>query len=194
MEGWAANPQLIMKILLIALVLCLPVFATEEDKVALRNLKAIYEKAIASRDLASLKPHLAADFTAVMITADEVKGFDGILAYWKKVEDFIGKDGTYQVTVDADDTIFEGNIAIAKGRANEKTVSGGENIDFVSKWTAIARKEGGEWKLVRLQASIDPIGNPIIKALQGYQSGFIGLAALVGGLIIGRLLPRRKAA
>lgn len=183
-----------MKILLLALVLLLPVFATEEDKVALRNLKAVYEKAIASRDLAALKPHLAADFTAVMITADEVKGSDGILAYWKKVEDFLGKDGTYQVTIDADDTIFEGNIAIAKGRANEKTVRGGENIDFVSKWTAIARKEGGEWKLVRIQASIDPIGNPIIKALQGYQSGFIGLAALVGGLIIGRLLPRRKAA
>lgn len=183
-----------MKIIPLLLALCLPVLAAEEDKVALRNLKSIYEKAIASRDLAALKPHLAADFTAVMITADEVKGYDGILAYWKKVEDFLGKDGTYQVTIDPDDTIFEGNIAIAKGRAGEKTVRGGKNIDFVSKWTAIARKEGGEWKLVRIQASIDPVGNPIIKALQGYQQWFVGLAALVAGLIIGRLLPRRKAA
>lgn len=194
MEGWQANPRTDMKVIPILLALCLPVLATEEDKVALRNLSAIYEKAIASRNLSALKPHLAADFTAVMITADEVKGFDGILSYWKKVEDFLGKDGTYQVTIEPDETIFEGNIAIAKGRTKENAVRSGKTLDFVSQWTAIARKEGGEWKLVRIQASIDPVGNPIIKALQGYQQWFIGLAALVGGLIIGRLLPRRKNA
>ena len=182
-----------MKIISLLLALCLPVLATEEDKVALRKLSAVYEKAIANRDLAALKPHLAADFTAVMITADEVKGFDGILAYWKKVEEFLGKNGTYQVTVDPDDTIFEGNIAIAKGRAKEHAVRSGKTLDFISQWTAIARKEGGEWKLVRIQASIDPVGNPLIKALQGYKEWFIGVAALVGGLIIGRLLPRRKS-
>ncbi len=181
-----------MKSLILLIVLCLPAFANEEDKQALRNLRDVYEKAIASRDLAALKPHLAADFTAVMITAEEIKGYDGTLEYWKKVEGFIGKDGTYQVKVDPDDTIFEGNIAIAKGRANEHAVRGGTTLDFVSQWTAIARKEGGVWKLVRIQASIDPVGNPIITALQGYKQWFIGLGALVGGLVIGRLLPRKR--
>ena len=129
-----------------------------------------------------------------MITADEITGYDGILSYWKKVEDFLGPDGTYQVSVDPDEkTIFEGNIAIAKGRAKEQVVRGGKHLDFTSQWTAIARKEGDAWKIVRIQASIGiPIGNPIITALQGYQQWLIGLAALLGGLIIGRLLPRRK--
>lgn len=194
MEGWQANPELIMKILTLLIALSLPVLASEQDKDALRNLRGIYEKAIANRDLSSLKPHLAADFTAVMITADEVKGYDGILNYWKKVEDFIGKDGAYQVTIDPDDTIFEGNIAIAKGRAKEHAVRNGKVLDFTTQWTAIARKEGDAWKLVRIQASIDPVGNPIIAVLQGYKQWMIGLFALVGGLIIGRLLPRRKAA
>lgn len=183
-----------MKILTLLIALSLPLLASEQDKEALRALRSTYEKAIASRDLSSLKPHLAADFTAVMITADEVKGMDGILNYWKKVEDFLGKDGTYQVTIDPDDTIFEGNIAIAKGRAKEHVVRSGKTIDFTSQWTAIARKEGEAWKLVRIQASIDPIGNPIIGVLQGYKQWFIGLGALLGGLLIGRLLPRRKAA
>ena len=58
----------------------------------------------------------------------------------------------------------------------------------------IARKEGAEWKIVRIQASIDPIRNPIISALQGYKHWLIGLGALIGGLVIGRLLPRRKSA
>jgi ketosteroid isomerase-like protein len=183
-----------MKILSLLIALCLPVLANEQDKDALRNLRGVYEKAIANRDLASLKPHLAADFTAVMITADEVKGYDGILNYWKKVEDFIGKDGTYQVTIDPDDTIFEGNIAIAKGRAKEHAIRNGKVLDFITQWTAIARKEGDTWKLVRIQASMDPVGNPIIAALQGYTNWMIGIAAVVVGLIIGRLLPRRNAA
>jgi ketosteroid isomerase-like protein len=181
-----------MKLLTLLIALTLPVLATEQDKDALRNLKGIYEKAIATRDLSLLKPHLAADFTAVMITADEVKGFDGILSYWTKVEDFLGKDGTYQVTIDPDDTIFEGNIAIAKGQAREHAVRSGKVLDFTSKWTAIARKEGEAWKIVRLQASIDPVGNPIITALQGYKDWLIGLAALIGGVVVGRFLPRRK--
>lgn len=183
-----------MKFLPLLIALCLPVLASEEDKEALRNLRGIYEKSIANRDLNALKPHLAENFTAVMITADEVKGFDGILSYWKKVEDFIGKDGTYQVSIDPDETIFEGNIAIAKGRAREHAVRNGKTIKFTSQWTAIARKDGDAWKLVRIQASIDPVGNPIIAVLQGYKQWLIGLAALIGGLVIGRLLPRRKAA
>ena len=181
------------KILSLIILLSAHLLATEEDKVALRNLRDVYQQAIAKRDLAALKPHLAADFTAVMITADEVKGYDGILSYWKRVEEFIGKDGTYQVSVEPDDTIFEGNIAIAKGRAREHVVRSGKTLDFTSQWTAIARKEGAGWKLVRIQASIDPVKNPIISALQGYKQWLIGVAALVGGIVIGRFLPRRKS-
>jgi ketosteroid isomerase-like protein len=172
----------------------MPLAASEEDKQALRNLRGIYEQAIAKRDLAALKPHLAADFSAVMITADEVKGFDGIQSYWKKVEDFLGKDGTYQVTIEPDDTIFDGNIAIAKGRAKEHVIRSGKTLDFTSVWTAVARKEGADWKIVRIQASIDPVGNPIIAVLQGFKTWLIGGVSLLVGLVIGRLLPRRKAA
>jgi hypothetical protein len=67
-------------------------------------------------------------------------------------------------------------------------------LDFTSQWTAIARKEGDAWKIIRIQASIDPVGNPIIAALQGYKQWLIGGAALLAGLILGRLLPRRKSA
>ncbi len=183
-----------MKTILLLITLALPVFADEADKEALRNLRGIYENAIASRDLSQIKPHLAADFTAVMITADEVKGYDGITAYWKKVEDFLGTGGTYQVTVEPDDTLFEGNLAIAKGRAKEHVVRSGKTLDFTSVWTAIARKEGGAWKIVRIQASIDPVGNPIIGVLQGAKLWIYSGIALVAGIIAGILLARRKRA
>lgn len=161
-----------------------------DDKQALRDLKAIYEKAIATKDLELIKPHLAPDFTAVMITADEVKDYDGIKAYWKKVEEFIGKDGTYTVSIVPDDTLFEGNIAIAKGIANEKVIRKGKNIEILTKWTAIARKEGETWKLVRIQATIDPVKNPIVTALGKARLWITGAVAAVAGLLIGLLLRR----
>jgi ketosteroid isomerase-like protein len=181
-----------MKTLLVLLALCLPSFSSEEDKEALRNLRGIYEQAIVARDFSALKPHLASDFTAVMITADEVKGYDGILAYWKKVEGFLGEKGTYKVTIEPDDTTFEGNLALAKGRALEQVTRSGKAFVFTTQWTAIARKEGGAWKLVRLQATIDPVGNPIVASIQRMKLWTIGVVMLLGGFVIGRLLPRRK--
>ncbi len=182
-----------MKTLLILFFLTLlPAFSQEADKQALRDLKATYEKAIAAGDLATIEPYLADDFTAVMITADEVEDYDGIKAYWKKVTDFIGEDGTYTVSIEPDDTIFEGNIAIAKGTAKEHVVRNGKTIDLVSKWTAIARKEGETWKLVRIQASIDPVGNPIITELNKAKLWITGAIAAVASLLIGWLLGRRQ--
>jgi ketosteroid isomerase-like protein len=181
-----------MKSLLLLLVLCLPVLASEEDKEALRKLRGIYEQAIAARDLSALQPHLAADFSGVMITADEVKGFQGVLDYWKKVEGFIGDKGTYKVTLDPDDTLFEGNLAIAKGRALEQVTRGGKSFEFTSQWMAVARKEGEAWKLVRIHAAIDPVGNPIIGSLQGMTKWIIGGVCALAGLLLGRLLPRKR--
>lgn len=179
-------------IILLLLLTALPAFAREADKQALRDLKSTYEKAIAEKDLDLIKPHLADDFTAVMITADEVKDYDGIKAYWKKVEEFIGEDGTYTVSVEPDDTIFEGNIAIAKGIAKEHVVRSGKNIDLTSKWTAIARKEDKTWKLVRIQASIDPVKNPIVTTLNKGILWITGAVAAVVGLLVGLLFSRRK--
>lgn len=106
--------------------------------------------------------------------------------------DFIGEDGTYTVSIEPDDTIFEGNIAIAKGTAKEHVVRNGKTIDLVSKWTAIARKEGETWKLVRIQASIDPVGNPIITELNKAKLWITGAIAAVASLLIGWLLGRRQ--
>jgi ketosteroid isomerase-like protein len=192
MEGSQTNPRKTMKTLALLLLLALPVSAQEEDKQALRDLKAVYEKAIATKDLDLLKPHLASDFTAVMITADEVKDYEGIKAYWKKVVDFIGEDGTYTVSVEPDDTIFQGDTAIAKGIAKEHVVRKGKAIDLVTKWTAIARKEEGKWKLVRIQATIDPVGNPIIGVLNKGKLWITGGISAVVGLLLGWFVGRRR--
>lgn len=181
-----------MKPLILSLALCLSVFANEEDKKALRELRMLYETSVAAGNLEALKPHLAADFTAVMITAEEVEGFDGILEYWGKVQEFIGEGGTYEVSIDPDDSIFEGNVAIAKGKALEKVkLKNGKNLEFTSLWTAVARKEDGTWKLVRIHAAIDPVANPIIAFLNRAKMWIQGGVGLVVGMVAGLLICRR---
>ena len=182
-----------MKTLLTLLTLCLPLLVMADDRQALRDLRAVYEEAAATGDIETLRPHLAEDFTAVMITAHEIQGFDGVLDYWKLVEDFIGEGGSYQLSIDPDETIFEGDIAIAKGRASEQvTMKGGRLIEFTSLWTAVLRKEDGVWKLVRVQGSIDPVSNPIIDYLNRAKLWIHGGIGLVIGLIAGCLLWRRR--
>lgn len=73
MEKWQAKPQFVMKTLALLIALCLPALANEDGKNAPRNLHTAYEQAIANRDLNALKPHLADNFTAVMITAEAQK-------------------------------------------------------------------------------------------------------------------------
>lgn len=181
-----------MKPLIPLLALCLTVSVhADDDKQALRELRALYEKAVSEGDPQSLKPHLADDFTAVMVTAEEVTGHDGVLAYWEKVVEFVGDGGSYRVSLDPDDSIIEGDIAITKGRALEQvTLKSGKSIEFTSLWTAVARKEEGTWKLVRIHAAIDPIGNPIIAYLNRAKGWLLGGGGLLLGLIAGLLIRR----
>lgn len=182
-----------MKTIAIIMLLCLPVIANEEDKQALRELRLIYQDAIADRDLSLLKPHLADDFSAVMVTAHEINGFGGITEYWSLAENFLGEGGTYTVSIDPDETLFEGDLAIAKGRPIERvTRKNGKPLEMMSYWTAIARKVDGDWKLVRIQATLDPVDNPIIKSLQAFRNLLIGGVCLAVGGIIGFLAPRRR--
>jgi Domain of unknown function (DUF4440) len=195
-------------IILFLLLTALPVFSQEAHKPspspevafdeALRSMqsipdfKSIYEKAIEERNLTTLEPFLAKDFSAVMITGDEVTDYDGLKKYWQKVEQFIGDDGQYTVSIRPEKTAFIGEFAYSTGIAKEHVVRSGKHIDLTSKWTAIARKEGDTWKLVRIQASIDPVNNPIISVLNKGKIWLTGTLAAVGGLILGWLFGRRK--
>jgi ketosteroid isomerase-like protein len=171
----------------------------EADHEALRKLRAVYEQAVKEDRVDLLAPHLDPEFTGVMLTGERVVGLDGMRAYWQKVKDLMGPGGRYTVTVEPDLSTLLGDVALAKGATSDVVVTDRGEYRFKSQWTAVCRRVGGEWKILRVQGSMDPVGNPFVKKFlaasalwSGGGGAGVGLAlGLVSGILIGR---RRRAA
>jgi hypothetical protein len=142
-----------------------------------------------------LKPRLADGFSGVMITAEPVSGYEGLSDYWKRIQALIGKGGTYAVSVDAERSTLFGDIAIAKGITRDTVVTGGKKeYHYVSHWTAVLHREGGVWKLLRVQASMDPYGNPFVKEQVKEAALWSGGGMLVLGGLLGSLFSCKRRA
>jgi hypothetical protein len=166
----------------------------EADHEALRKLRAVYEQAVREDRLDLLAPHLDPEFTGVMLTGELVVGLDGMKAYWKKIKDLMGPGGRYTVTLEPDLSTLLGDVALAKGTTSDVVVTDRGEYRFKAHWTAVCRRVGGEWKILRVQGSMDPVGNPFVKKFlstsavwSGGGGAGVGLAlGLGGGILIGR--------
>lgn len=163
-----------------------PSFADEEaDHQALRDLKGVYEKAIADNNLDLLAPHLHEDFSGVMVTGEVVKGLDDLRQYWSKIQEMMGEGGVYTCTLKPDRSILMGDAAISKGLTEDKVVTGaGKTYEFSTAWTAVLHRVNGEWKILRIQGAMDPITNEFVgAAVQGATTMAGGVGAVVGILL-----------
>ncbi|MGD9127096.1 MAG: nuclear transport factor 2 family protein [Planctomycetia bacterium] len=162
----------------------------DADHASLRALVPMYEQAIHESKLEAFKPYLDPEFSGVMVTGEEVKGFQGLVDYWEEIQALIGEGGTYRTKVNvAGPAILSGDMAIAHGTTNDEVVTGsGKKFEFTSQWTAVCRKRDGEWKVLRLQGTMDPIQNQFVLAAVQSASVFFGVIGLVVGLIIGVLV------
>lgn len=167
----------------------------EADHEALRKLRGLYERAVAEDNVELLVPHLDPQFTAVMLTGELVVGADGMRAYWTKIKDLMGPGGKYTVTVEPDLSTLLGDVALAKGTTNDVVVTNQGDYRFRSQWTAVLRRVDGQWKVLRIQGSMDPVGNPFVKKALATSAmwsggGGVGLGS-VAGLLVGLFLGRR---
>ena len=181
-----------MKLLSLAItcfVLCVLSFSAradeESDRAALRMIRTNYMQAANSGDPSKIAPFLSKGVTGVMVTGEEVKGLDGLVAYWKKIQSLIGPGGSYQVTVNVDKTDLYGDIAVSRGNSDDVVRLGtGKELQFHSLWTAVCHKEDGVWKVVRMEAAMDPVDNVFI-SLRMQKTR---LAAAAMGLVAGIIL------
>lgn len=166
---------------------------------ALREIRATYEKAASTGDLAPLKELFAPETSAVMTLGTEVKSFAGLEEHWAHVRGLLGEGGTYQTTLNPEPSLIFGDIALARGTSDDVVRTGdGREFRFQSKWTAVCRQIDGHWKVLRLHASMDPVNNVFTaaflqntKLLYGFGGAVLGI---VLGFILGRLLTKKPAA
>ncbi len=170
----------------------------QDDHDALRKLADIYEKTIKEAKPELLKPHLSDDFTGVMVTAEEVDSFQSLDAYWKKIQGLLGNGGTYSVKVNIPQPAeIVGDIAFAHGTTEDVAItSAGKEYRFSGRWTAVCRKEDGEWEIVRIHGSMDPITNSFVAAaVKGASytaAGIAGVVGLIAGVVLTLMVRRRR--
>jgi uncharacterized protein (TIGR02246 family) len=152
----------------------------------LRKIGATYEDALNSRDPDKIKPLLADGFTGVVVSGDEVRTFEDLRAFLKRVWDQTGEGGRHHVKVVADHTDLFGDLAVARGHIEESFhTSAGQDFVFQARWTVVARRQDGEWKIFRVHAGLNPMDNVIITEIVRRTKVFYGLAALGVGVVLG---------
>jgi ketosteroid isomerase-like protein len=162
----------------------------DADHAALKELVTAYEQAIATGDPNSLKPHLADDFTGVMVTGEEVTNLNALDAYWQKIQGYLGKGGKYTVEVVVPQpAVIVGDLAYATGTTKDLAVtSDGKEYPFEGFWTAVCRRDGDQWKIVRIHGSMDALTNVFAITSLQRASTYSGVIGGIAGFFVGALL------
>ena len=170
--------------------------ADEAEHEALRQLKALYERAIRDNQVGALGPYFSDELYGVMLTGRVVKNVNELRQYWADIRKLIGEGGTYTTTLTPERSVIIGDVALARGSSDDVVVtSDKQEFHFNSYWTAVLRKQDRQWKLVQVQGTIDPIDNPFVREFnRRYTRMVMALSALGGfgiGLVVARLLRKR---
>jgi ketosteroid isomerase-like protein len=172
--------------------------ADEAEHAALRQFKALFEKAVNENNLELMKPHLHQPFSVVTYTDREFTDFEAFKARWQKTrEELLGSGGQYRLTLDPDRSEIFGDIAVAHGNSdNVMVTAAGDEHRFPSHWTVVFHKVDGQWKILRAHNSLNPFDNPMLKAgvrklVIRYAAGALVVGAILGSAI-SLLLARRR--
>jgi ketosteroid isomerase-like protein len=163
-----------------------PALADDEaEHAALRKIKAAYEDAVNSGNPSKIGPFLGKEVTGVMVTGEPVQGLEGLESYWRKIQSLIGPGGSYQVKVNVEKSDLYGDLAVSSGTTDDVVrLANGQELKFNSLWTTVCRKENGDWKLIRMQATMDPVENVFVSA----KTKMAKLTYGAGGAILGAVM------
>lgn len=184
----------ILRASLVLLLLAVPlslVADQEADHQALREVRALYERAVNEDRLDLLAPHIGEPFYGVMITGKRVSNLAEMKAYWADMKRLMGPNGKYQVKVTPERSAILGDIAMARGTTADVVTSYGQTFRFGTSWTAVLHRQNGMWKIVQVQGSMDPVNNEFVKkfrrnAILLYGGGMALVALVLGWLLGGR--------
>lgn len=181
-----------------------PVAAVPDDEAvhnALRELKATMSKALNERDLDTLVANVDPNVVFTTMNGDVCRGPEEIRAYFDKMMNGPGrvvKNVTVSFEADALTTLHGGDTGIAYGSSKDHyELMDGQTFDVKGRWSCTMVRSGDRWLIASFHYSANLFDNPILAKVKSLISR-IGVAAAIGGLLVGfllgRMTARRKAA
>ena len=165
-----------------------PLRDEEADHEDFRRLKQVYEQAVNQNQLDLLAPVLHADFFGVMITNEHVRNLEEMKGYWQRIRALMGERGRYTTTLNPERSVIMGDIALARGTSDDLVVTEeGREYRFRPSWSVVLQREGGQWKVLRAQGTMDPAGNEFVRSFVRRAAIQGALIGVVAGLVLGWL-------
>ena len=161
----------------------------EAEREKLRHIKSTFEQAVADNNIGVMREHADDDFSFVSFTDRAFDDFESFQKRWEQTRSELVGSVSFTTRLSPQPTIFVGDIAIAYGNSqNDMLDKNGDNYRFDSHWTVIFRKDGDDWKVLRGHNSLDPFGNPMLKAgVKRTVTKYAAVAFLLGA-VAGALL------
>lgn len=176
---------------------------TKEDPVhnELRALRDGVLDAFNKRDIDRLLTYVHKDAVVTWQNGEVSRGHEGIRDYYRKMmtgDHRVVESVDAKAEVDRLTTLFGDKNGLAAGSlAEDFHLTDGRQFHLDNRWTATVVKEDGRWQIAGLHISADVFHNPILEMAIKKTAWWVGGAALgVGlllGIVIGRMLRRRRA-
>jgi len=169
----------------------------DPDHVELRALKDQLVKGIEEGNMDLIDPLLHPD---VVVTWQDGQVCKGPAAIRKFYADMAAKSKKtfqgYKVPPTADEpTILHAgnNAGVAYGYNVGVFHLAGKDFEMNNRWTATMVKENGKWLLSSYHVSMNVLDNPLLNTVKVLAIGG-SVFALIAGLIIGRMLGKKRSA
>ena len=157
----------------------------EVDRVQLRNLQALFEKAVEKNNIEEIRNFIHPDFSFVSFTDKVFNDFDSFKQQWDITRKKMVGSGRFSTRLNPEPTLFSDGIAIASGNASNSMVDHkGQQFNFSNHWTVIFKRVNDEWKVLRAHNSLDPFGNPML--INGVKNKVMkySLLSFIGGVMV----------
>jgi ketosteroid isomerase-like protein len=169
-----------------------------EDHTALRALLAQATQALNTNNFDAIAPNLDASFTAITVDNQKLVGLDAFKAYWRATfegPDALLKGFSAKPVADELTQFIDATTGVVYGTSEETyTFNDGDVRTMQTRWSAVVRKVGTDWKIVNAHFSTNLLDNPVLDIAKATATK-LAIGAAFAGLLLGLLamaLLRRR--
>ncbi len=157
----------------------------------LRTLRTEIIKAVTKGDIDTVLQHVHPNVVVTWQNAEVCRGQQGLKAFFEHMGKKSFKGYKVPPTPDELTILYGENTGVSFGQTLAEYNLLGKNYEIKSRWTATLVKENGKWLLAAYHISMNTLDNPLLTAAKR-SMGVAAVAALGVGLILGKLLAKRK--
>ena len=162
----------------------------------LRQFRTEIELVVEKGDWEELRPFLSSRVVGVWLDGTQSHGIDQVIDYLQSKtdgENAIVDRFTLTTEVAELSDLYGQTTAIAFGTAESGFILRGRELSMEGPWLATMIKEGDDWKLASLTASVGAFDNPLLGWARRLL-WIVGVGAGLIGLAIGRFIGRKSRA